>query len=302
MRDPGQPRHHATTTSATRARSSRCCALTPRPHEGQQVIDWRVDADADVRLRWTEDAFGNIVHSLSIERPVSALTITVSRRGRHRPTPPAWSAGRSSACREEVYLRATAADPAGRRPWPTSPATSIRRARPGELERLHAPARARCTAQVAFDVGRDRRRHQRGGGLRPGTRGLPGPGHVFIAAARAWAFPPATSPATCCATTARSRQDASHAWAEALVPGLGWVGFDPANGVCPTDAYVRVAVGLDYLDAAPVRGTRNGGGAERMAVKLKVRDEARNRSPVADGRHSPSRTVSVLRRRQGEVR
>ncbi len=35
---------------------------------------------------------------------------------------------------------------------------------------------------------------------------------------------------------------------------LGWVGFDPANGICPTDAYVRVAVGLDYLGAAPVRG------------------------------------------------
>ena len=57
-------------------------------------------------------------------------------------------------------------------------------------------------------------------------------------------------------------QEAGHAWAEAFVPDLGWVGFDPANGVCPTDAYVRVAIGLDSLGAAPVRGTRYGIGAE----------------------------------------
>ena len=51
-------------------------------------------------------------------------------------------------------------------------------------------------------------------------------------------------------------QDAGHAWAEAYVDDLGWVGFDPTNGICTTDAHVRVAIGLDYLGAAPVRGTR----------------------------------------------
>ena len=49
-------------------------------------------------------------------------------------------------------------------------------------------------------------------------------------------------------------------------PDLGWVGFDPANGISPTDAYVRVAVGLDYLGAAPVRGTRYGG-ARRIPLR-----------------------------------
>jgi transglutaminase-like putative cysteine protease len=70
-------------------------------------------------------------------------------------------------------------------------------------------------------------------------------------------------------------QDAGHAWAEALVPNLGWVGFDPANGVSPTDAYVRVAVGLDYLGAAPVRGTRYGGTGESLSVRVVVQDGAR---------------------------
>ena len=70
-------------------------------------------------------------------------------------------------------------------------------------------------------------------------------------------------------------QEAGHAWAEAHVPVIGWVAFDPANGICATDSHVRVAVGLDYLGAAPVRGTRYGGGAESMAVRVQVDQAAR---------------------------
>ena len=65
-------------------------------------------------------------------------------------------------------------------------------------------------------------------------------------------------------------QDAGHAWAETFIPDLGWVGFDPANCICSTDAHVRVAIGLDYLGAAPVRGTRYGGGLETLTVAVKV--------------------------------
>ena len=54
------------------------------------------------------------------------------------------------------------------------------------------------------------------------------------------------------------------------MPKLGWVAFDPANCICATDAHVRVAVGLDYLGAAPVRGTRYGGSAETLDVKVLV--------------------------------
>ena len=74
-----------------------------------------------------------------------------------------------------------------------------------------------------------------------------------------------------------AEQNAGHAWAEAYVPDLGWVAFDPANGTCPTDAYVRVAVGLDYLGAAPVRGSRYGGGSEALAVEIRI-DQARRQS------------------------
>ena len=71
-----------------------------------------------------------------------------------------------------------------------------------------------------------------------------------------------------------SAHDAGHAWAEAYVPELGWVAFDAANGICPTDAHVRVAVGLDYLGAAPLRGTRYGGGDEMLTVRLQVEQAA----------------------------
>jgi transglutaminase-like putative cysteine protease len=47
----------------------------------------------------------------------------------------------------------------------------------------------------------------------------------------------------------------THGWAEALVPDLGWVGFDPSNRVCVTDRYLRLAGGLDADLAAPVRGS-----------------------------------------------
>ena len=72
-----------------------------------------------------------------------------------------------------------------------------------------------------------------------------------------------------------SEQDAGHAWAEAYVPELGWVAFDGANGLCATDAHVRVAVGLDYLGAAPLRGMRYGGAGEALSVKVHVDQAAR---------------------------
>jgi transglutaminase-like putative cysteine protease len=61
------------------------------------------------------------------------------------------------------------------------------------------------------------------------------------------------------------------------VPDLGWVAFDPANAICATDAHARVAIGLDYLGAAPVRGTRFGGSGETLTVAVRV-DQARQQA------------------------
>ena len=64
---------------------------------------------------------------------------------------------------------------------------------------------------------------------------------------------------------------AHHAWAEALVADIGWIGFDPSNGQCPTDRYVRLAVGLDAAMAAPIRGVHAGAARESLDVAVEVR-------------------------------
>jgi transglutaminase-like putative cysteine protease len=98
--------------------------------------------------------------------------------------------------------------------------------------------------------------------------------HIFIAAARSRDIPARYVAGYVRRDGGTSEQDNGHAWAEAFVPELGWVAFDAANGVCATDAHVRVAVGLDSLGAAPLRGTRYGGAGERVSAKVHVEQAA----------------------------
>jgi transglutaminase-like putative cysteine protease len=93
--------------------------------------------------------------------------------------------------------------------------------------------------------------------------------HVFIAAARQLGFP-ARYVSGYLMMNDRIEQDASHAWVEAHVDALGWVGFDVSNGYSPDARYVRVATGLDYLGASPISGMRYGRGTENMLVNLQV--------------------------------
>jgi transglutaminase-like putative cysteine protease len=99
--------------------------------------------------------------------------------------------------------------------------------------------------------------------------------HIFIAAARSVGIPARYISGHFHRSDGVLEQDAGHAWAEAFVPNLGWVAFDAANGICATDAHIRIAVGLDYLGAAPVRGTRYGGAGETLAVNVHVNQTQR---------------------------
>jgi transglutaminase-like putative cysteine protease len=96
--------------------------------------------------------------------------------------------------------------------------------------------------------------------------------HVFIGAVRALGLP-ARYVSGYLMMDDRIEQEASHAWAEAHVEGLGWVGFDVANGISPDERYVRVATGRDYAEAAPVTGLSWGGGETRLAVSLAVEQQ-----------------------------
>ncbi|MGL4543342.1 MAG: transglutaminase-like domain-containing protein, partial [Polymorphobacter sp.] len=98
--------------------------------------------------------------------------------------------------------------------------------------------------------------------------------HVFLAGARVLGIPARYVSGHFVHESGGSVEPAGHAWAEAWDDSLGWIGFDPTNGIAVTPAYVRVAVGLDYLAAAPVRGARRGGGDETMAVTVSAIDVA----------------------------
>jgi len=77
----------------------------------------------------------------------------------------------------------------------------------------------------------------------------------------------------------RSALDASHAWVEAWLPDLGWVGFDPTNNVLCDDRHIRVCVGLDYADSAPTRGVFTGVAETSLEVSVQV---SRLEAPPAD--------------------
>ena len=63
---------------------------------------------------------------------------------------------------------------------------------------------------------------------------------------------------------------ATHAWLEAYLPELGWVGLDPTHDVEAGLRHVRVAIGRDYADVPPTRGTFKGTTASTLAVSVEV--------------------------------
>jgi len=68
----------------------------------------------------------------------------------------------------------------------------------------------------------------------------------------------------------RSVESASHAWTEAWLPELGWVGFDPTNDTLAGDRHIRVAVGRDYSDVPPTRGVYKGKARSELGVAVRV--------------------------------
>ena len=84
--------------------------------------------------------------------------------------------------------------------------------------------------------------------------------------------------------------DASHAWASAFCPDVGWVDFDPANDVVPSDGHVTVAYGRDFGDVTPVRGVIHGGGHHVLRVSVDV-------AGVEDARTAHAEEVRATPRR-----
>ena len=240
--------------------------LTPRNHDGQYVERWRIDVVPDARLAAHEDAFGNITHVFTADGPLEELRVEVDGvvetqnangvvRGTVERFPPS------------LFLRDTAltqADGAIR-----DFAQKIRDMSGGVvLAQLHGLL-DRLFEDIAGDVGSPAPKNAAEAFAR--KRGAPEDfAHIFIGAAHTLGIPARYVRGYYRRADKGADADTGHAWAEAFVPDLGWVGFDPSNGCCPTDGHVRVAIGLDSLGAAAVRGTRLGVGAETLAVAVKV--------------------------------
>jgi transglutaminase-like putative cysteine protease len=247
--------------------------VTPGSHDGQYVADWQIDVSTDSRLDMHHDAFGNVTHVLT-HGPLSDLTVHVEGliethdtggvlRGTDERFPPS------------LFLRSTPLTEAN--PAMVKFARDLWVEAGGEiLGFLHAlliqlndhmtfdtdPTNTGTSAKEAFELRR--------GVCQDYT-------HVFIACARSAGVPARYVSGHFLRADGTVAQEAGHAWAEAHVEGLGWVGFDPTNGISTTDAHARVAIGLDYLGAAPVRGTRYGGGKETLEVAVRV-DQAGRQS------------------------
>ncbi len=239
--------------------------LTPRNHEGQYVVRWRIDVSPDARLAAHEDAFGNITHVFTADGPLPELRVEVDGEVETQNTDGVVR-GTVERFPPSLFLRETAltqADDAICQFAQTTRAASggqVLAELHALLQRLHGemvydpdPASPAASAAKAFA--------RKSGAAADLT-------HIFIGAAHSLGIP------------ARfvggyfHKEDcieqSGHSWAEAYVADLGWVGFDPASGFCPTDAHVRVAVGLDALGASPLRGTRYGVGGETLKVAIKV--------------------------------
>lgn len=245
--------------------------LTPQPNDGQHILGWRIDLDADGHLREGRDGFGNIVHRLYTERRVPELTVTVTGEVETRDTGGVLQ-GADEPLPAEVFLRDTDLTQAG-----PELAAFARDATTGAVDPLAVGHRLlnAIHSGIAFDTRATDTATSADAAFALGRGVCQDLAHIFIACARLLDIPARYVSGHLMRSDGQVFQEAAHAWAEALVPGLGWVAFDPTNGVSATDAYIRIATGLDYRDAAPVRGTRYGGGAEHMTVELRVAEAGR---------------------------
>lgn len=249
--------------------------LTPRSHDGQHVVRWRLDVDRNCRLRTAEDAFGNHTHIFSIDGPVSELAVLVEGeidtqdaggvvRGAVERFPPALYLRESDLTAPDADIAAFAEEACG----------ALER---DPLEQLHALLRA-VHERMAFVPGETDAATTAVEAFRLGRGVCQDLTHVFLAAARKMGIPARYVGGYLWRAADDDNKFPAHAWAEAHVPDLGWVGFDPSCGLCSTDAHVRVAIGLDRLGAAPIRGARYGGQGETLVVSIEVADGGRPRA------------------------
>lgn len=240
--------------------------LTPKETQGQRIIDWQMTFDnAHAELQYDDQHFN---HVTLIGITPGAREVTVTCRGtvetddnagvigRHSGHLPLWSFLRQTPLtRPGVKLRALLRELSG----PTEDAP---------LDFLHALS-GLIRDRITYETGRTHSATTAEEAVGHEAGVCQDHAHIFIGAARASGIP-ARYVSGYLMMDDRIEQEATHAWAEAHVEGLGWVGFDVSNGISPDPRYVRVATGSDYRDAAPITGISVGSSAEVLTVGVAV--------------------------------
>jgi transglutaminase-like putative cysteine protease len=97
--------------------------------------------------------------------------------------------------------------------------------------------------------------------------------HIMIAAMRQWGIPARYVSGYLYHHAEGGKRlgaDATHAWVEAFLPSLGWIGFDPTNNMLAGEQHIRAAVGRDYADVPPTRGVLKGVAESELAIAVSV--------------------------------
>ncbi|TKD51237.1 transglutaminase family protein [Sphingomonas baiyangensis] len=230
--------------------------LWPDDSDSQTVVDWRIDVDCDARLRRHRDGLGNQVTMLYADGPIDAIEISVqgevltSMRDGHvsgviETLPAAFYARDTPATRADAAIAAFAREHGD--PLAIAGALGVM-ARPadGSGETLR-------DAAEAFAAGD------------PSVREA---AQVMIAAMRSLGTPARYVSGY---LLGEENHGAPHGWVEiASRAGAGWIAIDPSRGGTADERHVRMCVGLDAHDAAPVAGSRLGAGSEALDVDLHV--------------------------------
>lgn len=241
--------------------------LTPQSFPGQNVLDWRIDVGVDARIRESRDGYGNVTHMLYIDKPVTELKVSVSGRVMTEDR-----AGVVEALPgdlpHQVFLRETQLT------HPGPPLIGLAHALDAQggspLEKMHRLTSV-IHARMGFETSATVTETTALEAFEAGHGVCQDFSHIFIGVARVMGVPARYVSGHLFRRDGKVMQEAAHAWVEAWIEHLGWVAFDPSNGISADDAYIRIACGLDYRDAAPFAGARRGGGIEELSVDVQVR-------------------------------
>lgn len=242
--------------------------LKPKTSHGQKVLEWDMRLEGLQRECEYDDHNHNWTVLASVEPGTNEVTIACSGLvetadnagvvGRHTGLMPLW-----------VFLNQTPLT----RPGPKMQAlcAPLVRSEGAALDKLHDLSR-RVLDGVRYDIGHTDADTLAEEAVAAGHGVCQDHAHVFIGCARMLGIP-ARYVSGYLMMDDRIDQEAGHGWAEAHVEGLGWVGFDVSNGICPDARYVRVATGCDYREAAPVTGISYGAGESILSVSLAVQQQ-----------------------------